>query len=122
MLETGELSLNLHWDERNKELGTRIMDRVQLLADRDHVDREFFRELTLNSLCVGFTVLALAAWKLPEAAVPLVGWALTDKHSIIGADHCRDNANGRGVHTDNDATAERSWPQVALSGHLKSGH
>jgi hypothetical protein len=81
MLQADGFALDLHGKEVNHEIGSGILDRIFDGSDTGDVDAQFLLELATGGLKVGLARLELTARKLPEASVPFVRRAETDKQS-----------------------------------------
>lgn len=87
------LSCDNYREECNPKRRAWIIDGELLLTHCEHVDPKFLAKLTTDCVFVGFSGFALAARKLPEAAMPLVGRSLANQELIASSGYSRDDSN-----------------------------
>ncbi len=93
MLDAASGARDVHSDEVDHELASRILDGKEDLAHTGHLHVELFAELPAHGFQVGLPGLDLAPGKLPQAAMPLVGGALGQKEPSAIRDDSSEDAS-----------------------------
>jgi hypothetical protein len=92
VLETFRLALDCDRCELDYELRAWIGDRKEHPADSADGNVQLLGEFSARCVFVRLTRLQLTTGKLPETAVSLMRWSLTNQESVFALDDSRENA------------------------------
>ena len=105
VLETHWLAPDIDGEKCNDEWRVGIGGREECVSNHRHLDAEFLGQLSRDRLRVGLTGFALAAGKLPAAAMALMGRTLAYQEPVAITNHRRDHTLLNSCHSSQNAFA-----------------